>query len=170
MGEKNKKSEGFRIVRVFDAPREAVWRVWTDPEEAKKWWGPKGFSCPFAQIDLRVGGKYLLMMRGAMDPATEPKDYWSGGEYKEIVPLKKIVATDSFMDEKGNIVPASYYGMDADWPLAMEVVAHFEDAGENQTKFTLYYPELEGVKESDLKEMKQGWNQSLDKLEKVLHE
>lgn len=43
------------IERVFDAPRELVWRAWTEPEMAMRWWGPKGFTSPSCQIDLRLG-------------------------------------------------------------------------------------------------------------------
>src|SRR3990172_1566932 len=52
------------IERIFDAPRALVWKAWTDPEMATKWWGPKGFTCPHCEIDLRVGGKDLNFMRG----------------------------------------------------------------------------------------------------------
>ena len=69
------------ITREFDAPREKVWRAWTDPDRLMKWWGPKGFTSPFCKIDLRVGGKYLYDMR-----SSEGRDYWSTGTYREIVP------------------------------------------------------------------------------------
>src|SRR5207249_10001297 len=68
-----------------------------DPERAKRWWGPEGFTAPFIKIDLRVGGKYLFCMR-----SPDGKDYWSTGVYREIVPLQRIVSTDSFADEKGD--------------------------------------------------------------------
>jgi uncharacterized protein YndB with AHSA1/START domain len=47
------------ITRIFDVPVEKVWAAWTDPEQLKKWWGPKHFTSPLAKTDLRVGGKYL---------------------------------------------------------------------------------------------------------------
>ena len=50
--------EGVLVIeREFDAPRELVWKAWADPEMAKRWWGPKGFTSPAAEIDFRVGGK-----------------------------------------------------------------------------------------------------------------
>ncbi|TLY09144.1 MAG: SRPBCC domain-containing protein, partial [Thaumarchaeota archaeon] len=52
------------ITRIFDARRDRVWKAWTDPEIFMKWWGPKYFSCPLANLDLRIGGKYLVAMRG----------------------------------------------------------------------------------------------------------
>jgi uncharacterized protein YndB with AHSA1/START domain len=47
------------ITRVFDAPLELVWKAWTEPERLMEWWGPKGWTSPSWEIDLRVGGKYL---------------------------------------------------------------------------------------------------------------
>ncbi len=53
----------LRLTRTFAAPREKVFRAWTDPEELKKWFGPVGYATPMAEVDLRVGGKYQLGMR-----------------------------------------------------------------------------------------------------------
>ncbi|AKB78832.1 putative glutathione S-transferase-related transmembrane protein [Methanosarcina horonobensis HB-1 = JCM 15518] len=47
------------ITKIFNAPRELVWKAWTDPERVKRWWGPKGFTSPVSEIDFRVGGAYL---------------------------------------------------------------------------------------------------------------
>ena len=52
------------ITRIFNAPCKLVWKAWTEPEYVKNWWGPKDFTCPDAKIDFRVGGKYILCMRG----------------------------------------------------------------------------------------------------------
>ena len=68
--------------------------------------GPKNFTCPTCEIDFKVGGKYLNCMR-----SPDGKDFWSTGTYQEIVILERIVYTDSFSDEKGNVVPSTYYGM-----------------------------------------------------------
>jgi len=158
----------FIITRVFDAPRESVWKAWTDPEIVKKWWGPKDFTAPSVDIGFKEGGKYLFCMRGSITPGGEKKDFWSTGKYLEIVPMEKIVITDSFADEKGNIVSAAHYGMDPDWPIEMQVEVLFEEAKPDKTKFTLRYPDIGKVKEKDLKDMRQGWNQSFDKLAETL--
>jgi uncharacterized protein YndB with AHSA1/START domain len=144
------------IERIFDAPVEMVWRAWTQPEHFKRWWGPKGYSSPAAEIDLRVGGKFLAAMR-----SPEGQDIWSTGLYREIVPLKRLVTTDSFADENGNVVPASHYAIDADMPLEMLVTVTFEDLG-GRTKLTLRH---EGLPAGEMGEgAAQGWNESLDKL------
>lgn len=56
--------------RVYDAPLDQVWQAWTDPEELKKWWGPDNVSIPECEVDLRVGGKFYIVMEAgeAMGP------------------------------------------------------------------------------------------------------
>ena len=146
------------ITRTFNAPRELVWKAWTEPEQAKQWWGPKAFTAPFAKIDLRVGGKYLLAMR-----SPEGQDFWSTGTYEEIAPQERLVMTDSFADETGNIVPASHYGMSPDWPLELTVTVTFEKAG-NNTRMTLKHSGIKNISDTDYSNMKQGWEESFDKL------
>ena len=53
--------ERMVVTRVFDAPRELVWKAWTDPKYVMQWWGPKGFTAPFCEIDFRVGGEISLL-------------------------------------------------------------------------------------------------------------
>jgi uncharacterized protein YndB with AHSA1/START domain len=148
------------ITREFNAPRELVWKVWTDPERMKRWWGPQNFTAPVCKIDLRVGGAYLYCMR-----SPEGQDYWTTGVYREIVPLERIVCTDSFADEKGNQVPASHYGMGGDWPSELLVTVTFEDH-EGKTKLTLRHAGIPAGEMSDL--TKAGWNESFDKLAEAL--
>jgi len=91
----------------------------------------------------------------------EGRDYWSTGIYREIVPPERIVCTDSFADEKGNVVPASHYGMGGDWPLALVVTVTFEEQG-GRTTFTLRHAGFPSGVMRDL--AKAGWDTSLDKL------
>ena len=149
------------ITRIFDAPRELVWKAWTQPEMLKRWWGPKNFTAPHIKQDFRVGGKYLYCMHGAPGPGLPDQDFWSTGEYKEIVPLKRIVCTDNFADKDGNIIPASQYGMPGEWPESCLVIITFEEVG-GKTKMTLRHV---GIPEGMMSEMTgAGWNQSFDKL------
>lgn len=148
------------ITRVFDAPRELVWKSWTEPERLVKWWAPKNFTTPHFKVDLRVGGKFHGCMR-----SHEGKDFWITGTYKEIVPFERIVCTDSFSDEKGNVVPASHYGMPADFPLEMLITVTFEESG-NKTKMTLVHT---GVPAGNIGEMTAcGWKEMFDKLAKSI--
>jgi uncharacterized protein YndB with AHSA1/START domain len=143
------------IRRVLDAPREAVWKAWTDPDRLTLWWGPEGFTSPECRIDLRVGGKYLLCMR-----SPGGHDYWSTGVYREIVPMKKIVCTDSFADSDGNVVAPSYYGMRVYWPLEMAVTVTFEEEG-GRTVLTLCH---DGIPRDMKDDCEAGWSGSFDKL------
>lgn len=147
--------EELVIERTFDAPREQVWKAWTDPERFMLWWGPKGFTSPACKIDLHVGGRYLACMR-----SPEGRDYWSTGVYREIVPYTKIVYTDSFANAKGNVVPASHYGMQGDWPLELLVTVTFEENG-GKTIMTMRH---EGIPSEMMNDCNTGWNESFDKL------
>jgi uncharacterized protein YndB with AHSA1/START domain len=152
--------QDIEIRRTFDASTAQVWRAWTDPQRLMRWWGPKDFTAPTCRIDLRVGGKYLCCMH-----SPEGQDYWSTGVYREIVPQKRLVMTDSFADEKGNIVPASHYGMTGDFPMELLVTVNFEER-DGQTEMTLHH---EGFPEGEMHDMAEiGWNQSLDKLAESL--
>jgi uncharacterized protein YndB with AHSA1/START domain len=148
------------IMRVFNAPRELMWKAWTEPGLVKRWWGPKGFTTPFCKIDLRVGGAFLNCMR-----SPEGKDYWSTGVYREIVEPERIVHTDCFSDEKGTVVPATHYGMSAEFPLEMLVTVIFEEFG-GKTRLTLRHVGIPPGEDSD--GARQGWSESFDKLAEVL--
>ncbi len=154
-------SEGALVIeRIFDAPRQLVWKAWTDPEQVMRWWGPKGYTSPACKINFRVGGRYLWGMR-----SPEGRDLWSTGVYREIVPLERIVCTNSFADENGNVVPASHYGITADLPLEMLGTVTFEEH-EGKTKLTLRH---EGLPAGEMSEgAEAGWNESFDKLAESL--
>jgi uncharacterized protein YndB with AHSA1/START domain len=154
------EEQALVITRVFDAPRELVFKAWSEPERAMRWWGPKGFTTPVCKIDFRVGGTFLNCMR-----APDGKDYWSTGVYQKIVEPERIVCTDSFADAEGNVVPASHYGMVGEFPIEMLVTVTFEDQ-DGKTKMTLRHA---GMPAGDNRDgANQGWNESFDKLAEYL--
>ncbi len=154
------KSEELIITRLFDAPVELVWHAWTDPEHLMKWWGPKVFTSPSCQLDFRVGGNYLFCMR-----SPEGQDFWTTGEYREIVPSKRIVFTDCFADEHGNVVPSTHYGMGDDFPLELTVTVTFEDLN-GKTRMTMRHS---GIPAGEHRAgAQEGWNGSFDKLAESL--
>jgi len=160
MAKEKKYESELLITRIFSAPRELVWKAWTEPERVMRWWGPKYFTSPICKIDFRVGGSYLFCMQ-----SPEGEDFWSTGVYLEIIPLEKIVCTDSFADENGNVVPATYYDMEEDFPLELALTITFEDHNGN-TKMVLQHI---GIPEGITQELtKQGWNESFDKLAEIL--
>jgi uncharacterized protein YndB with AHSA1/START domain len=147
---------GLFIERIFDAKPDLVWKAWSDPKLFQRWWGPKDYSAPSATIDFRVGGKWVACMR-----SPEGQDIWATGVYKEIVPMERIVSTDSFADEHGNVVAAAHYGFEVDFPLEMLITVTFEDMG-GRTKLTLLHEGLPAGEHHEGAGI--GWNQSFDKL------
>lgn len=158
IGERGKQE--IVLIRIFDTPRQLVWKAWTDPEHFKRWWGPKNYTCPFCEMDLRVGGKYINCMR-----SPGGQEYWSTGVFREIIPMERIVFTDCFSDEKGNIVPATHYGLSPDFPLELLVTVTFEDQ-DGKTKLTLQHIGIPTGPDSD--GTQQGWSESFDKLAESL--
>ena len=84
------------ITRTFAAPRELVFKVWTQPEHLARWWGPKGFTTPSCQVDVRPGGAYRTVMR-----SPEGKDICMRGQYREVVPPERLVMTFAWEGEDG---------------------------------------------------------------------
>jgi uncharacterized protein YndB with AHSA1/START domain len=158
----NENKNELIITRIFNAPRELVWKAWTNPELSMRWWGPKGFTSPACKMDLRVGGEYLNCMR-----SPEGQDFWSKGTFREIVAPEKLVMTDSFADKEGNTVPATHYGLSSEFPLEMLITVVLEEH-DGKTKITLKHSGVEGLNATDRDNMQQGWNESFDKLEEVL--
>jgi uncharacterized protein YndB with AHSA1/START domain len=157
------ETERMVVTRVFDAPREAVWKAWTDPHYVMQWWGPKGFTAPVCKMDFRVGGKFLCCMR-----APDGQEFWNGGEYHEIVPHRKIVSSMYFSDPEGNKVEPEHYGIEHEAIADAYDVTTFEDFADGQTKVTFIGNEtMENAKNSGQIE---GWNQILDKLAAVVAE
>jgi uncharacterized protein YndB with AHSA1/START domain len=155
------ETERMVVTRVFDAPRELVWKAWTDPKYAMQWWGPKGFTAPFCEMDFRVGGKFLCCMR-----APDGQEFWNGGEYHEIVLHEKIVSSMYFSDPKGNKVEPAQYGIEHEAIDDAHDVITFEDFGNGQTKLTFIGNEtMKNAKNSGQVE---GMNQSLDKFAAVV--
>ncbi|MFA6042226.1 MAG: SRPBCC domain-containing protein [Patescibacteria group bacterium] len=154
-------SDALIIERTFSAPVEKVWQAWSDPELAKKWWGAKAFTAPSMTIDFRVGGKYLFCMRGKPAPDAPEQDFWSTGTYKEIVPMQKIVCTDSFADAQGNIISGKEYGME-NFPLELEATITFESLADGTTKMRLEHAGMPAGTDKELTQV--GWNESFDKL------
>lgn len=160
MAEGNNPQE-FVISRVFDAPRDLVWKVFTNAEHMKHWWGPKGFKVIASKMDLRVGGTYHYGMQ-----ASDGSPMWGMMRYREITPPSRIVFVNSFSDEAGGI---TRHPMAPTWPLEMLSVFSFEDLG-GKTKFTVNWSPLNATEEERATfaaghgSMTQGWTGTMDQL------
>jgi uncharacterized protein YndB with AHSA1/START domain len=89
----------FLITRVFDAPRKLVFQAWTEPKHLAQWWGPRNFTNPVCELDLRPGGAIHVVMR-----APNGVDYPMGGNFREIVAPERLVLTTGALDEKGKLM------------------------------------------------------------------
>jgi uncharacterized protein YndB with AHSA1/START domain len=137
----------LRMRRVLPAPRERVFRAFTDPGELAEWWGPKGFTAPSIELDLRPGGTYRI----AMQPPDGDLFYLSG-EFREVDPPARLAYTfrweDPDPDDRETVVTLS-----------------FEDLGESaEVMFTQRAFSTEGRRALH----EQGWTDSLDRLQELM--
>jgi len=105
------------ISRVFNAPRDLVWKAFTEPERLQHWWGPKGFTTRVHKMELRPGGVFFYSQR--TDDGREMYGKWV---YREIVAPERLVIVSSFTDDKENLVR---HPLSANWPLEMLGVSTF---------------------------------------------
>ena len=140
------------LTRVFDAPRSLVFKAWTDPKHVAQWWGPKGFTNPICELDVRPGGAWRIVMRGP-----DGGEYPCGGVYREIVEPERLVFTNIATDKDGNPI------LDG-----LTTVIFAEHGG--KTKLTLQTRAVAVVAYAAayLAGMEAGWTQSLERLEACL--
>jgi uncharacterized protein YndB with AHSA1/START domain len=147
--------DGVVIERTFEAPVDLIWIMWTDPDHFKKWYGPKGFTVPVADLDLRIGGKRLVCMVSPDGSMT----MWTTGEHTEIVVNERLAYTESPADENGNALSSSAMGMPDGYPVTTEVTVLLEDLG-GRTEMVMTHA---GVTEES--GAGGAWQQAFDKLE-----
>ncbi|HSY73884.1 MAG TPA: SRPBCC family protein [Dongiaceae bacterium] len=155
----------FVISREFTAPRELVWKAWTERERLMEWFGPKGFTMSAAKLDFRPGGIFHYAMH-----APDGKEMWGKFVYREIVAPEKIVLVNSFSDEKGGL---TRHPMSPTWPLQMLTETTFaEDKG--KTLITIKWLPLDATDEerktfNDARAgMTQGWTGTFEQLDDYL--
>ena len=101
----------FMFTRVFDAPRDLIWKAFTEPERLMQWWGPKGFTMLTCKVDLRPGGVFHYSMR-----SPDGREMWGKWVYREIVPPERLVTVVSFSDAEGTLLR---HPMSPTWPLEL---------------------------------------------------
>jgi uncharacterized protein YndB with AHSA1/START domain len=147
-----RKGNELTITHVLNAPRALVFKVWTDPKHLAQWWGPKGFTNPVCEVDLRPGGTILIHMRGP-----DGTVYPMSGEYREIVKPERLVFISSALDKDDN-------------PL-FEVLTTvtFVEVGAS-TKLTMHasVSKLRPEGAPNVAGMEEGWKQSLVRLEEYV--
>ena len=111
-----------RIERTFDAPVDAVWRMWTVPEHYQRWYGPFGASIPVAEMDVRVGGARRVCME--VDTPDGPRRMWFAGQYRQVEEHRLLVYSESVVDETGQPLPGP-----SGHPTETEVQVELDDLG-----------------------------------------
>jgi len=144
------------LERECAAPRDTVFRAFTDPGVLVRWWGPNGFTTPHCTMDVRPDGVFHYCMRGP-----DGREYWGLGTYREIIVPERIVYVDAFSDEFGSTVPPTAYGLSEEHPLETLVTLSFTDLG-GSTAVTIEYALPAALPERD--GAIQGWSEMLDRL------
>ena len=156
----------FVISRVVDAPRDKVWRAWTEAERLKQWWGPKGFVVTQLKLDLKPGGTMLYCLR-----MPDGKEMWGRFVYREIVKPERLVWINSFSDKDGGL---TVHPMSPTWPREMHTTVNFEEQGA-KTKITVTWLPVETSSALELKtfeegrdSMKMGWSGTFEQFSTYL--
>jgi uncharacterized protein YndB with AHSA1/START domain len=151
----------FVISRTFNAPRELIFKLWTDPEQMREWWGPKGCKVMGGKMDLRPGGVYHYGMQ-----MPDGVEMWGKFIYREVAKPERLVFVDYFSDEKGGI---TRHPMSPLWPLEMlTTITFLEDKGKTTVTIQLSPLNATDVERKTFEEgrgsMLQGWTGTLDQL------
>ncbi|MEF2547770.1 SRPBCC family protein [Aurantimonas sp. E1-2-R+4] len=143
------------LTRLIDAPRDKVYRAWTESELLTRWFAPKPWTTPRAELDVRPGGSSLVTMR-----SPEGKDYPNPGVYLEVVKNERLVFTDAYTSAW---VPS-------DKPF-MTVTLTFEDE-DGKTRYTATARHWSAADRKAHEEMgfHEGWGQCAQQLEEVARE
>jgi uncharacterized protein YndB with AHSA1/START domain len=161
MEQTNDQPGEFVIARLFDAPRDRVWKAWTDRDQLMQWFGPAGCAIAVAKLDLRPGGlfHYCMRMPGG-------QEMWGRFTYREIVPPERIVLVNSFSDPNAGITRHPY---SPTWPRETLSTTILAEQGD-KTMLTLRWQPLNPTAEerqtfdSSHDSMKMGWTGTFDQL------
>jgi uncharacterized protein YndB with AHSA1/START domain len=150
--------------RTLPVPVEEAYAAWTDPGTVRRWWGPDGFSCPVAEMDVREGGSSLLGMQA-------PAEYGGGvtytrWSYTRVDPPHRLEYVMRFADAAGEPITPAEAGVPAGVPDGVPHVVLFEPTGERGTRLTVTEY---GYTEAAARDISQaGLDQCLDKLVQAL--
>lgn len=158
---KNSGLRPFILSRTFDAPRELMWKAWSERARLMEWFGPQGSKMPAAKMDFRPGGSFHYCLA-----SPDGHEMWGKFIYREIVAPEKIVLVNSFSDEDGAL---TRHPMSATWPL--EMLSTFTLAEENgRTTATVRWLPLNATEEecrtfdAARDGMVQGWTGTFNQL------
>jgi uncharacterized protein YndB with AHSA1/START domain len=154
--------DGVSIDRSFAAPIGLVWKMWTDPEHFKAWYGPPGANITVANFDLRVGGTRFVGME--MTTPNGPMRMWFIGEHVTFAEPRQLAYTEAMSDENGNAQSPASRGMPEGHPAITQVKVELDEADGN-TRMRLTH---EGIPADSPGAT--AWTVALDKLATYLHQ
>ena len=156
MTDKHDSQNSVVIERSFDAPVGLIWKMWTDPDHFKAWYGPQGAAIPVAKLDVRVGGRRLVCME--MTTPNGLMRMWFTGEHLVVTKPVRLVYTESMSDENGNVQSPSVMGLPEGHPATTEVRVELQET-DDRTKMILTHVGIPGDSPGAM-----GWNMAFDKL------
>jgi uncharacterized protein YndB with AHSA1/START domain len=149
------------VAREIDAPPDAVWRAWRDPDRIRQWWGPAGFTCPHADVDFRVGGTTLVGMQA-------PPEY--GGfvmhnrwTYTALDEPTRIEFVSEFADADGRPIEPAAAGIPPGVPAQVPHVVDLEPLPDGRTRVTV--TETGYTSEEARSQSQMGQEQVMDKMQ-----
>jgi len=137
------------MTRTFDAPRELVFKAWTDPKQVQQWWGPHGFTNPRCEVDARRGGAIRIDMCGPNGVVYPMK-----AVFEEVTEPERLVFVTSALDDRGN----SMFDV-------RNTVIFVERGGKTELTLKARVVRATAVAPQYLEGMQVGWSQSLERLQ-----
>ena len=151
----------FVISRTFAAPREMVWRAWTDPAHLMRWFGPTGCTMPVCKLDLRPGGTCLYCL---LTP--DGSEMWGKWTFREITPPERLVLIQCFSDAQGGVTT---HPMAPTWPRETLSTTTFSER-DGKTTVEINWRVWDGTEgehstfDGAHDSMRQGWGGTLERL------
>ncbi len=143
------------VTRTFAAPRDLLWKMWTQAEHLTHWWGPTGWTLPVCEVDFRPGGTWFYCMEGPDGMRSCGKSY-----YSDIDKPNSFVMRDTFVDEDGNELEG--------FPVATATVEFIEEGGKTTVMSTSRYATKADRDKVIEMGVEAGIGQTLDRLEAYL--
>lgn len=155
----------YVLERTFDAPRELVWKAWTDPALLPRWYGPNAETI-IHSLDMKPGGLWLVEMRWG------GKSHYQRVEYSEVTPPERLVWLHSSSDEAWNVIPSP---MMEDWPRVLLTTVTFEEDGDRTKLRLTWIPHQATEAEiasfaAAIDRMGKGWDAGMEVLAELLAE
>lgn len=146
------------ITRTFDAPRDLVWRAWTDQKMLKRWWGPRGVTNPTCEWDAKPGGKIFIVMLAGKELGDFAGQEWPmNGTFEEVTPKDRIVYMSGALEDRKS----------SETLVKTRTTVTFNEIGK-KTKLMVQIAVISisdsPKAKSAVQGMEQGWNQQIDKL------